>query len=1415
MNTSSFDHLNTDVGGIRDAFEEFCCQLFRRAPEVPEKSTFYRFQGSGGDGGVEAIWTYPNEEIWGIQAKFFSKIKASEKAQITESIRQAAANYPLLRRYTICLPFDLTGRKGAKSGNPKSGQHETYAQWVEEWKAELEEGGQIVEFDLWDKAELLGRLAEADPSGGLRRYWFGEIVLSETWFTQHLAQAEAQAGARYSPELTIATPLDDALQAFGRSEPWINKMEKLCERCVEKLDKWKHVAASERAGLPSNTPDKVIKQSETLIVCAERIETTLKSVSKNPAALEPGSFQETVRKAISKGAYIESKLKEILQEKYGHNADTEGFRQFRAEHQLDFPMAPLDYIRSLLDVLEEVERLTSQPEGQLPMAPSMLIQGVAGIGKTHGIVDAAIKRMSLGLRSVVLFGEDVTGPEPWHSISTKLGLSNAEGWGSLLDALNATGEASGYPLIVFIDALNETQPNRQNWQTWLPPMIEQIRQRPFLKLCVSCRDTYLREIIPNTLHVPTVVHNGFLGREYDAQFSFFQFYGLDIPSSPLLQEEFSNPLFLRLTCEALKDSGERTIPVGSAGIRKIINLFLNAKNEKAANICDYDGRENHVNAAMTNLAKAMARADRRTLPLRQAKNLVDTIPVPQSRSLFSVLETESLIATTKQPSTSSEGEPDYLVRFTFERIGDHIIAEHLISSASDYRKAFLPGGSLHYLVENATAANANAGLLEALSIQLPELEGIELIDLVDGLERPFLLKCFVTGLPWRDPAHISSYTCKLVLEALSSEIANEAFEAILSLATLPEHPLNARFLSQRLYFYPILERDPFWANMLEQSYSNWSKKVRPHSGVHRLIDSACRGNLSRLSDDSGILWAIILAWFCASPDRRIRDQATMAMVSVFRERPSAITPLIHAFARCDDEYIAERVLVAGYGALLLNQSRPHLQKVASEIYTLYFDLEEPPLNASLRDHARLIIELANDLDVSPPQAKPEKYQPPYSSRWPIDFPTEEDVKPFEEDRERFPQMQLTERFGLALGTDFARYIVEPKTLRAFDIHAEGIEKLDLFRWFLQKVVDWGYPGKDDRCALFDRILLTKFGGGRGKPKWAERLGKKYYWILLNQLVGQLSDHVSKKDWSGSIHEPSNDLQGLNLRDIDPTDLRVFSNEPCENDSWLNPSPYASIEPNSPEDDDTWVVENDLLDINKMLLLHDGNGTQWHGLDLGDSWHGKRINPKVESYRCFRYTIGSYTCDIADSNRLEKAWSDGSLSFEDQLPMDYRGYLAEYPRRWPSMHWEIDFASFSGQNAGIDLDHTTINYPRGNEWEYDHSVSDRSPSLFVPSPSFVREGDLHWDGLGSWHDSQGIIQITDPWWWSDQKSGLIICLDYLDKFLEAKGKVLAIIGLQMKFIASMYSGEHGRLIEQTLFLRQNGQTKLVKKKTQRD
>lgn len=1373
-------------------------------------SRYRRVRGDGGDGGVEAIWTLPANEVWGLQAKFFGTLGAKQKEQLTESVHQATANYPSLVRYTICLPFNLTATTGAKAGKSKKGQHEKLAVWIAEWQAELSAAGRAVQFDIWDESELLGRLATADTTGGLARYWFDREALTFAWFVERLTDARAQAGPRYSPELSVATPLEEALQAFGRSEVWTKKIGQLATDFAEKFDRWRRTAESTIEPLVELAPG-----ARAVVQAALPLQQILTDAAENPERLGSAEFRQAVELSVAGATVLEPRIKAGLIAIHGENADSPGFRQYQAEYMAAFPMAPLDQLRDFLVVLRGVEILAVRPEGQLPAAVGMLLRGEAGIGKTHGILDAAFRRCASGLLSLVLFGEEVIGTDPWAALIAKLGLRGSLGREGVLDALNAAGEATGLPLIIFIDALNETQPDRRRWQGWLPPMLEQVKRRPFLKLCVSCRESYVREVMPLRLDIPVVEHNGFLGKEYEAQFAFFQHYGLGIPAEPLLQEEFANPLFLRLVCEALRDSAMQAIPAGREGIRTIINLLLQAKNQRAAAACDYDPRDNRVSKVMLHLAGAMATTGRRALPLSEARSLVDQPATTQSQSLFAILESESLISTVEQPGSRLADEPSYSVRFTFERVGDHLIAEHLLQGVADPRAAFAAGGRLHFLVANEDAARSNGGLLEALSIQLPEAHGVELIDMLDGDHGSRLWPSFIAGLQWRNPQYIGDRTVALVRRGLASaEYLSPMMEALFGLAARPRHPLNAGFLDYILQGVPLLERDPFWANCLEQSYAEWSATIRVKSGVHRLIDTACRANLESLPDPAATLWATALAWFCASPDRRIRDRSTMAMVSIFRARPLCIVPLMRRCLDSDDEYISERILVAAYGALLLNESGPALRETADFVYDAYFAEGEPPLNAGLRDHARLIIELAVELGVAPDGIDEALYRPPYRSAWPIVLPSEDEVRTYADDQTRFPQMSLAQKIGFATGTDFARYVVEPRVTSAFNTEGAGLDKLGIFRWFLQRATEFGYPGPREQCALFDRILLREFGPGRGKPGWAERLGKKYYWVFLRQLVGQIADHVDRTTWATTL-APSAELQGLDLRDIDPTDIRQFLPAPTADAAWLTPEPYVFRGRDIPAEDATWVAADDLTNVAQAMVMTDPDGVVWQVIDMHEAWSGKRTeSTRATTYRYVTRDINAVVCNAGDIRKVTKAFADDRLEGFYNEPHDYRGYLAEYPHRWPYAHRASDPVTFGREDEGITFQHLVLRQLRGREWERDYSHLGESETLLMPSTALVRAGDLRWDRRGGWQAADGRVQVQDPWWWSDKSAALICRLDFMDRFLQPNDLALVVLGSQMKMVLGQMDGS-GRVTEKTLFVRHRGRTRRLKRKLERD
>ena len=99
-----FKNIRTIDGSQYAGFEELVCQLALREENVPPDSTWKRFRGEGGDGGVEAIRVLANEEVWGYQSKYIFSLN---KTQLDKSVKTALDVYPKLTRYKFFFPFLL------------------------------------------------------------------------------------------------------------------------------------------------------------------------------------------------------------------------------------------------------------------------------------------------------------------------------------------------------------------------------------------------------------------------------------------------------------------------------------------------------------------------------------------------------------------------------------------------------------------------------------------------------------------------------------------------------------------------------------------------------------------------------------------------------------------------------------------------------------------------------------------------------------------------------------------------------------------------------------------------------------------------------------------------------------------------------------------------------------------------------------------------------------------------------------------------------------------------------------------------------------------------------------------------------------------------------------------------------------
>lgn len=1258
----NFQQIRPYNGGLREAFEELCCQIFHRLPNIsdrnfqlPKGSQFQRFRGAGGDGGVEAIWILPNGDKWAIQSKYFErdKLENSQFNQMEDSLETAVKNHREIIRYIYCIPFDPTGKKA--EGKRGKSQTEKLEKLKKEQLEKLKSENINLSIEFWSESVLRDYLLAVDSGGGLRRYWFDREVMTNDWLQQRLNDAKVQAGKRYSPQLSVNVPAFDALNAFTYQDSWKEKIDRYFEEFTENLQRWNSSVKVDN-DLPENSRQIVEKIANKLLAVKDILSKDYRSyIDAQEVSLQVSNLIEDT---------IESEqifLHALLQ-KHGKNADTPGFRQLESEYNCHFPAAKLDTTRDLLKCLEKIFEWINTPEFLLPRSQFMLLRGCAGVGKTHAIVDHALHIHQKQQICLVFYGEDFTGDETWKIIINKLGFSSNINRDELWGMIDAAAEATEKSAIIYIDALNES-PERGRWKiSWLAPLVQQITNFPRLKLCVSCRDTYLDEVFDENLRNNFIEfeHNGFLGREFDAIKQFFEHYKLNPPATPLLQSEFTNPLFLHLICDAIQSEAiqsleSRSIPLGSIKFTEILHLLLKEKNKRIATVCRYDEKDENVTQAVNDLATKMAESKTRLLSRKEAKEIVNQIFFvnDSDRSLFIQLEKEGLIALIEQRSRPLAPRK-WFCRFTFERVADFLIAWFFLERTESYQPTPTNPNTIQLvdklrdiIIPDAFDENLsqNKGLLEAFSIILPEKFQVELSDVIpnENIDRyNFLLPIISSGFQWRAIETFSERTKDLVVEGLSnSNCCLTILDAIFGIAVIPNHPLNAEFIDELLNQHSLTTRDPFWSALLHEDFE---KK----GGAWRLIEWSLQAELSSFSEESSRLWALFLSWCCAASDRRVRDRATKGLTRLFMSHPNIIKITLVRFFDIDDDYVLERVSLAAYSGILLLDNNDLLQDVANTIYTWVFDVENIPENALIRDWLRLIIELAYSRNLLSDTFDASKFRPPYNSQF-IEVPSEEDIAHLRKKDAFKGNMKLA-------GTDFARYVLEGRVLSHYDsvenleieqdilqenmnlselfldtlvknleieqnispkkmninelfldtsteinltssmleshllsnddsVENPRIEQEQIHRWFIKSVSELGYPGLNEKCYKYDLSLLRKYGGGRGRPIWGERLGKKYYWILLQRLAGILADHLPIKINSRENKTSLPRLQGIDLRDIDSTDLRAFLSQSKANTEWYKPVDY-DFDKVSDLSGNEWIKLQDFPNIEQIIQTTD-------------------------------------------------------------------------------------------------------------------------------------------------------------------------------------------------------------------------------------
>ncbi len=1110
------------------------------------------------------------------------------------------------------------------------------------------------------------------------------IFINKTWQQKHLKDIKQKAGKRDTPHLNVDLPIAEIFEGISRTSKFYGEVQKHYGNLKRKFRYISKLSDKKSQGLYK----KIKKGLDTIFEILVKIREY--DTTKIPWDKLNKKLQEVEKLVLDLIAELEnqrSKLKEKNNKKDSLKEKIEG---------------NIHYLFKLRKELDYFIGLASSIKGKLSNQPFLLLTGEAGIGKTHLLCDVVEDRIKEGLPAVLVFGEFFkNGIDVWHQIIGQLKLpSEINSKEKFLNLLDTAGSISKCRALLIIDALNESAPPTF-WKENFKKVVREIKKYKNIALIVSLRSGFEQEVLTEEIKTSFIEdrHKGFNFREWEAVTKFFREFSLPLPEVPLLTPEFQNPLFLLLFCKALKE-GEKNrtkkkkeIFRGQEGSTYIFEKFVDnvaKKIETKFNI-PHSPKKNIWDKVIEKVAEEMV--NHNTDRITQEK-LFEIIKSAYSNievnEFIKELDRNLLLVKVPRYSKDFKKIDGYDYKFPFNKFSDHLIIRYLLKKCkSEHKKPE------EFFEENTQIANLlkwNYGLVEALAIQCPEwFKGKEIFEVAPYLKSShYIYDAFIESIIWRKPRafskktinKISSFLKKNVIDSVLKENKkNESYfiypeftykllDALLSITSVPDHPLNAEFLHKHLENFSMPKRDAWWSTFLHFQYGR-------RDSVERIIEWAWSDyDKSHVNDTSIFLTSTALAWFLTTPNRFIRDKSTKALVSLLRHRLHLVPKLLERFKNLNDVYVLERLFAVAYGCVLRNQDDlKNIKKIAKWTYDNIFGEGKPPAHILLRDYARGIIEVALKKGINLKVDK-TKINPPYKSNWPKHIPSDDEVKKYKfdynsKDFKKYFWSQNSiiysmqpEYSTIGMYGDFGRYEFQ-SALQRWDTEKVSIQELSNLG---AKMVfkDLGY--NVELLGRFDRYLDYYFNRGREAHK-PERIGKKYQWIAFHKILALVSDKFPlKKDFWDKEYKKYVGPWEPYVRGIDPTFL-------IRNDDHLKQSLSINLWKAEIQSYNAWNVEKDTLKWLKtkkdlpepkhIIQIKDDNNKEWLVLEGFIKWE-EETPPEYEKYeipvRELWYLVKSYIVKKENLDEIFK-WGKKQNFWGRWIPEShefYEVFLGEYP-----------------------------------------------------------------------------------------------------------------------------------------------------------
>lgn len=392
------------------------------------------------------------------------------------------------------------------------------------------------------------------------------------------------------------------------------------------------------------------------------------------------------------------------------------------------------------------------------------------------------------------------------------------------------------------------------------------------------------------------------------------------------------------------------------------------------------------------------------------------------------------------------------------------------------------------------------------------------------------------------------------------------------------------------------------------------------------------------------------------------------MIEILKNHFEYTEYLLNLFSDVNDPYIIQRLYGIAFGTCVKRNSenKEIFKSLVEFVFKDIFDKDMVYPDILLRDYARLIIE--RYLIEYPDEEKDYEIEKIKSSYKSMPIPDIEDQKYQDKDfKKGLFFIQHSMQFeGIGMYGDFGRYVFQ-SALRNFEV-----DDYKIFNYAMYYIInELGYKGD-----LFDDYdsFVGRFSYDRHRVLKTERIGKKYQWITMYNILARISDYYPMKN-RFSMEEERVLYDGPwepYVKDFDPT-LNEY-NLSCDDAPYFqqvdNHIKKSIQEKNYVKDDmtfdeDKWVKSSSIFWKYQKddLLLTDDAGNQW--IVLSKHADTGREDLAFDKLLIWNWLYGYFVTDQQLTILKEYANKKVNLINSDiaEIPESYTLYNREYP--WSS------------------------------------------------------------------------------------------------------------------------------------------------------